>query len=58
MPKVTRITLTGTNPKSLDKVCEELRKIAEKTGVKFSGPVYLPTRRIAVSYTHLTLPTN
>lgn len=48
MPKVTRITLTGTNPKSLDKICEELKKIAEKTGVKYSGPVYLPTRRIVI----------
>lgn len=48
MPKVTRITLTSTNPRSLDKICEELKRIAEKTGVKYSGPVYLPTRRIVV----------
>ncbi len=46
--KRTRIILLGTNHKSLDKFVEEIRKIAEKTGARYSGPVYLPTRRIVI----------
>ncbi len=43
-----RITLTGTDPKTLDGVCGELKEIAEKTGAKYSGPVYMPTKKIVV----------
>lgn len=48
MPKKTRITLTGTNIKSLDNICNELKEIAHKTGAKYSGPVYLPTKRVVI----------
>ncbi len=48
MPRKTRITLTGTNTGSLDDICNELKEIAKKTGAKYSGPVYLPTRRVVV----------
>ncbi|MFQ5951358.1 MAG: 30S ribosomal protein S10 [Candidatus Geothermarchaeales archaeon] len=44
----TRITLTGTEPKSLDGVCDELSEIAKKTGAKYSGPVYMPTKKVVV----------
>lgn len=45
-----RIRLTSTYPQKLDEVCEELKQIAERTGVKMVGPVPLPTK-------HLVLPT-
>jgi len=32
----------------LDGVCGELKEIAEKTGAKYSGPVYMPTKKIVV----------
>jgi ribosomal protein uS10 len=48
MSKKTRITLTGINIKSLDNICNELKEIAQKTGVKYSGPVYLPTKRAVI----------
>ena len=48
MSNKTRITLTGTNTKSLDGICSELKDIAQKTGAKYSGPVYLPTKKIVV----------
>lgn len=48
MQRKTRITLTGTNPRSLDKMCGDLKGIAEKTGAKYSGPIYLPTRRVTI----------
>jgi len=43
-----RIRLTGTDPKRLEEVCNEIKKIAEKTGVRFSGPVPLPTKKLVV----------
>ncbi|MFQ6051516.1 MAG: 30S ribosomal protein S10 [Candidatus Hydrothermarchaeota archaeon] len=43
-----RIRLTGTDPRRLEEVCNEIKKIAEKTGVRFSGPVPLPTKRLIV----------
>ncbi len=44
----TRIIVYGVNHESLDKFVNEIRSIAEKTGAKYSGPVYLPTRRVVV----------
>ena len=44
----TRIIVVGTDPKVLDDFMRQVREIAEKTGAKYSGPVYLPTRRIVV----------
>lgn len=45
-----RIRLTSTDPQKLDEVCEELKQIADRTGVKMAGPIPLPTK-------HLVLPT-
>ena len=44
----TRIIVVGTDHKALDNFIAEIREIAEKTGTKYSGPVYLPTRRIVI----------
>ncbi len=43
-----RIRLSSTDPKKLDEVCEHIVGIAERVGIKLSGPVPLPTRRIVV----------
>ena len=41
-----RIRLSGTSPEMLDYVCEQVKSIADKTGVNLSGPVPLPTKRL------------
>jgi len=48
MARKARIRLTSTNYKKLEEVCTELKAIAEKTGVKVSGPHPLPTKRLRV----------
>lgn len=44
----TRIIVMGTDYKVLDEFMMKVKEIAEKTGAKYSGPVYLPTRRLVV----------
>ncbi|RLF41553.1 MAG: 30S ribosomal protein S10 [Thermoplasmata archaeon] len=48
MAQKARISLTGTDPKKLDEVCNQIKMIAERTGVAYSGPVPLPTKRLRV----------
>lgn len=43
-----RIRLSSTDPKKLDEVCQQLVGIAERVGIKLSGPIPLPTRHIVV----------
>ncbi len=43
-----RIKLSGLNPRELDRICMQIKEIANKTGVEMSGPVPLPTRRLVV----------
>ncbi|MCX8171142.1 MAG: 30S ribosomal protein S10 [Candidatus Bathyarchaeota archaeon] len=43
-----RIKLTSTDYSKLDEICRELKTIAEKSGVKVSGPIPLPTKRLKV----------
>ena len=43
-----RIKLTGTDPEKLAYVCDQLKKIAERTGVDLSGPIPLPTKKLVV----------
>lgn len=43
-----RIRLASSNPTKLDEVCKQITGIAERVGIKISGPVPLPTRRIVV----------
>ena len=38
-----RIRLSSTDTKKLDEVCREIKSVAEKTEVKFYGPIPLPT---------------
>ena len=43
-----RIRLSGLNPKDLDKICQQIKEIANKTGVAISGPIPLPTKRLVI----------
>ncbi|AIF68974.1 30S ribosomal protein S10 [Palaeococcus pacificus DY20341] len=44
-----RIKLASTNVRSLDDVCNQVKQIAERTGVRMSGPIPLPTRKIRIT---------
>lgn len=48
MVRKARIKLTSTDYRKLEEICRELKTIAEKTGVRFSGPVPLPTKKLKV----------
>jgi small subunit ribosomal protein S10 len=43
-----RVRLAGTSPEDLDSICGEVQDIPDKTGVKLSGPVPLPTKTLEV----------
>ena len=48
MANRARIILTGTDPKTLDYVCKQIKDIATKTGTEMKGPVPLPTKHLNV----------
>ncbi|MDH5438203.1 MAG: 30S ribosomal protein S10 [Candidatus Bathyarchaeota archaeon] len=48
MARKARIRLTSTDYQKLEDVCKELKLIADKTGVKLTGPIPLPTKRLRV----------
>ncbi|RLI62803.1 MAG: 30S ribosomal protein S10 [Candidatus Thorarchaeota archaeon] len=43
-----RIRLSSTNTEHLDSVCNQIKRITRKTGVRMAGPIPLPTRRMVV----------
>jgi small subunit ribosomal protein S10 len=43
-----RISLSGTDPKKVDGVCQQIKSISDRTGVAMSGPIPLPTKRLVV----------
>lgn len=49
MVEKARIRLIGTDPKELDRICREIKEIALKTGVRISGPIPLPTKKLRIS---------
>jgi small subunit ribosomal protein S10 len=49
LPGKAKIILTSTNIKLLDDVCNQIKAITEKTGVKMRGPVPLPTKKRKVT---------
>ncbi len=48
MPQLARIKLTSTNVENLTQVCQDIKSITEKTGVKVRGPQPLPTKKLKV----------
>ncbi len=49
MPRIVRIKLSGTSVGDLNAVCEEIKAIAQRTGVRIKGPIPLPTQRLIVT---------
>ena len=43
-----RIKLTATDYKQLESICQQIKAIAEKTGINMKGPVPLPTKVLLV----------
>lgn len=48
MVKRARIKLTSTDQEKLGVVCQEIKDIAKKIGVKLVGPIPLPTKKLVV----------
>ena len=48
MARLARIKLTSTDYKKLEEVCNEIKEIATRAGVKIVGPIPLPTKRLVV----------
>ena len=48
MVKRARIKLTSIDQDKLGAVCQEIKDIAKKIGVKLVGPIPLPTKKLVV----------
>jgi small subunit ribosomal protein S10 len=48
MARRARIKLTSTDTKKLQGVCDEIKDIAKRIGVKLVGPIPLPTKKLVV----------
>ncbi len=48
MPKA-RIKLASTEIDKLNEICGSIKEIAEKTKVKMSGPIPIPTQRLKIT---------
>ena len=48
MTQKARISLTGTNTTKVNDVCNQIKSISERIGVKMSGPIPLPTKKLKV----------
>ncbi len=48
MVQKARIRLAGTSPVTLDDICGQVKRIADKTGVNIAGPIPLPTKKLVV----------
>lgn len=46
--QVARIKLSGKDPKELDDICLEIKDIAKKFGIDYSGPMPMPTKKLRV----------
>lgn len=48
MPKA-RIKLAGTEIDKLNEICKSIKEIVEKTKVKMSGPIPIPTQKLKIT---------
>jgi small subunit ribosomal protein S10 len=48
MARRARIKLTSTDTQKLESVCDEIKDIAKRIGVKLVGPIPLPTKKLVV----------
>lgn len=44
-----RIKLKGLDIKKLNNICNEIREIADKSGINISGPIPLPTKKLKIT---------
>jgi len=44
-----RIRLSSPSLEDIQRVCEEIKAISQRTGVRIRGPVPLPTKRLVVT---------
>ncbi|CAI9831409.1 MAG: 30S ribosomal protein S10 [Nitrosopumilus sp.] len=49
MVQTARVKLTSANLRLLDGVCEEIKGIGKRTGVRIRGPTPLPVKRLHVA---------
>jgi small subunit ribosomal protein S10 len=49
MARRARIKLTSADTQKLEGVCDEIRDIAQKIGVKLVGPIPLPTKKLLIT---------
>jgi len=49
MPRRARIRIWGTNNSQVDELATEILNIARKLGVRASGPIPLPTKRLLLT---------
>jgi small subunit ribosomal protein S10 len=47
--KKVRIKLSSTDIGKLDEVCQQIVEIASRTGIEWSGPIPLPTKRLKLT---------
>ena len=48
MVQKARIRLASTDSKKLKEICDQVKRIVERTGVHIAGPVPLPTKKLRV----------
>jgi small subunit ribosomal protein S10 len=48
MARRARIKLTSTDTDKLEGVCDEIKDIAKRIGVRLVGPIPLPTKKLVV----------
>ena len=48
MVQKARIRLSSTNQNKLLDICNQVKRIVRRTGVKMAGPIPLPTKRLVV----------
>ncbi|MDI9620040.1 MAG: 30S ribosomal protein S10 [Candidatus Nezhaarchaeota archaeon] len=49
MVRKARIRLSSPRLDDLERVCEEIKDISQKTGVRIRGPIPLPTKKLTVA---------
>lgn len=49
MTQRARIKLASTEIDKINKICSDIKEIADKTGVKLHGPIPLPTKKLKVT---------
>ena len=49
MPRYVRIRLAGTSIDDINRVCEDIKNVVKRAGVKMRGPIPLPTEKLRVT---------